>query len=104
MAFFVKESLQSKTLALQNLGIVDRTSRFVIGVALISIWLILPYPVGSGIIWFALLPFLGIYPVVTGILGWCPIYAMLKTKTCGTGKRNNCGTFPDQLYNLIRPH
>jgi hypothetical protein len=42
--------------------------------------------------------------MVTGIIGWCPTYALLKTKSCGTGKRNNCGTFPDQFDHLINPH
>jgi len=32
--------------------------------------------------WFLL----GLVPVVTGLIGWCPPYAMLGISTCGTKK------------------
>ena len=101
---YFNKSLQKHPYAPQNIGIIDRTARIIVGTILIGAWFILPYPLETGSIIFALLPFLGVFPVVTGIIGWCPTYAMLKTKSCGTGKRNNCGTFPDQLDHLINPH
>ena len=99
---FFNKSIQKHPYAPQNIGIIDRVSRVSVGLVLICIWFIFPYPIYADSVWFALLPFLGVAPVVTGIIGWCPTYAIFKTKSCGTGKRNNCGTFPDQLDHLLR--
>lgn len=99
--FFIDKTLQNPN-ALQNIGIIDRVSRVLVGSAMIGVWFV--YPIASVSMWFALLPLLGVFPLITGILGWCPVYGMLKTKSCGSDKRNSCGTFPDQLDHLIHPH
>ena len=101
MVAFLDKSLQNQSNALQNIGIIDRTVRIIVGSAMIGVWFV--YPIATVNIWFALLPLLGVFPLLTGILGWCPTYALLHTKSCGTDKRNNCGTFPDQLDHLIHP-
>ena len=101
MAKLIDESLQNR-FALQNIGIIDRTVRIIVGVSMIGAWFV--YPIASVSMWFALLPLLGVFPLLTGILGWCPTYAMFHTKSCGTDKYNTCGTFPDQLDHLINPH
>jgi hypothetical protein len=44
---------------------------------------------------------LSTYPILTGVLGWDPLYQMFKVKTCGTSKRNACGTFPYQIMSAI---
>ena len=88
--------------ALQNLGIFDRVARVVIGLGMIGVWFF--YPIQSVSMWLALVPLIGIYPLLSGILGWCPVYAMLHKKTCGTDAKHTCGTFPDQLDHLIHPH
>ena len=85
--------------ALQNIGVIDRTARIILGLAMISAWFI--YPIGSVSMWFALLPLLGVFPLLTGILGWCPTYALFRTRSCGTDESNTCGTFPDQLHHLF---
>jgi hypothetical protein len=102
MTQFLDKSLQNQTYALQNIGIIDRTVRLVVGSIMIGAWFI--YPVDTFTMWSALLPLLGVFPLLTGILGWCPTYAVFHTKSCGTDKRNNCGTFPDQLDHLFHPH
>jgi hypothetical protein len=97
-------SLIDKTLqtphALQNIGIIDRTVRIIVGLAMVSVWLF--YPITSLTLWIALLPLLGVVPLLTGILGWCPVYAMFHTKSCGVDERNTCGTYPDQLNHLMQ--
>ena len=57
----------------RNVGGVDRILRIVVGLALI----------GSTV--FHLLPvwgWIGIVPLATGIIGWCPAYLPFGIKTC----------------------
>lgn len=99
--FFYDKSLHNPN-ALQNIGIIDRVTRVIVGGAMVGAWFV--YPIASVSMWFALLPLLGVFPLITGMLGWCPVYGMLRTKSCGSDDRNSCGTFPDQLDHLINPH
>jgi hypothetical protein len=94
----IDQSLQNPN-ALQNLGIIDRLARVIIGTVLIGAWFL--YPIHTLHSWFAVLPLVGVYPFLTGILGWCPLYAAFHKKSCGINKRNTCGTFPAQLKQLI---
>lgn len=98
MLSLIDKSLQNAN-ALQNIGIIDRTVRIIVGLAMISAWFF--YPINSLNIWIALLPLLGIFPLLSGILGWCPVYALFKTKSCGMDERNTCGTYPDQFSHLM---
>ena len=60
-----------------NVGGIDRGVRIVVGVALIA-WALL----GQGDArWWGLV---GILPLVTGILRWCPAYLPFGFKTCRT--------------------
>lgn len=101
MVQLIDKSLQHSN-ALQNIGLIDRTVRVLVGLGMIGVWFF--YPIESVNIWLAMLPLLGILPLLSGILGWCPVYAMFHTKSCGTDKHNTCGTFPDQLDHMINPH
>lgn len=58
----------------QNVGSVDRWIRIVLGIALLSLIAFLD----GGIRWIGLI---GLIPLVTGILNYCPIYALLKIST-----------------------
>jgi hypothetical protein len=101
MVQFIDKSLRTPY-ALQNVGIIDRTIRILVGLGMIGAWFF--YPIESVSLWFVALPLLGIAPLLSGILGWCPIYALFGTKTCGTDEHNTCGTYPDQLSHLFRFH
>ena len=58
-----------------NVGGTDRIIRIVVGLALIGLVL-------AGLIgWWG---WLGIVPLATGLIGWCPPYAMLGFNTCKT--------------------
>jgi hypothetical protein len=52
----------------------DRIIRVVVGVALLSLILFL----SGGIRWIGLI---GLIPLLTGIFGFCPLYAIFKIKT-----------------------
>jgi len=58
----------------KNMSNLDRGIRIVVGVAILSLILFL----SGGIRWIGLL---GLIPLVTGIIGFCPLYALLKIKT-----------------------
>ncbi len=60
-----------------NVGAVDKVVRIVAGVALIALSFVGPfteslYPWGL----------IGIVPLVTGLIGFCPAYAIFGIKTC----------------------
>lgn len=58
-----------------NVGSLDRAARVAVGLVLIG--LTLTDTVGA---W----GWLGIVPLATGAIGWCPPYAMLGWNTCST--------------------
>ena len=58
-----------------NVGTVDRVIRAVLGIVLIALAL-------TGTIgWWG---WLGVVPLLTAAVGWCPPYAMLGINTCKT--------------------
>lgn len=56
-----------------NEGSLDRTLRIVVGLVLVA--LALTGTVGA---W----GWIGVVPIVTGALGWCPAYTLLGINTC----------------------
>lgn len=61
----------------QNIHNIERIIRIVLGAGLTSLAFI-----GPANSWFLL----GIIPLATGLIGWCPPYAMLGISTCKLGK------------------
>ena len=57
----------------RNLGTVDRVVRIVAGLGILSLAF-----VGPTTFW----GFLGLVPLVTGLVGFCPAYCPLGLKTC----------------------
>lgn len=62
-----------------NVGGIDRTLRIVAGLCLLSLLFILE---GSARYW----GLLGIVPILTGTLRWCPAYLPFGISTCSTKK------------------
>ena len=60
-----------------NVGGIDRVLRIVIGLVLIGLTL-------SGTI--GVWGWLGIVPLATGVIGWCPPYALFGWSTCAMKK------------------
>lgn len=57
----------------KNVGGIDRTLRIVLGLVLIGL-------AASGTVgWWG---YLGVVPLLTGLVGWCPPYALLGWNTC----------------------
>lgn len=60
-----------------NVGGLDRTLRILVGLALV-----VAAATGTVGIW----GYVGLIPLATGLLGWCPLYTVLGVKTCRKGK------------------
>jgi hypothetical protein len=58
-----------------NIGLVDKVLRIVAGIALLSLIFILE----GNARWWGLV---GLVPLVTGLVGWCPAYALIGASTC----------------------
>jgi hypothetical protein len=61
-----------------NEGTIDRVLRIVLGFALIAGYFLNPNGAYSWLYW------IGVIPLVTGILGWCALYSIFGIKTCKT--------------------
>ena len=62
-----------------NVGGVDRIVRIVVGLALLSLLFVLE----GNARWWGLI---GLVPLATGLLRWCPAYLPFGIKTCSTKK------------------
>jgi hypothetical protein len=56
-----------------NVGSIDRVLRIMVGLLLMGL------AAGGTIGWWG---WLGVVPLLTGVVGWCPPYAMLGFSTC----------------------
>ena len=61
----------------KNVGGIDRILRIVIGLALM-------YTAYSGM--FTPWGWIGVVPLITGLIGWCPPYAIFGLSTCSSCK------------------
>ncbi len=64
----------------KNIHNVERIIRVVVGLGLVSLAF-----VGPQNLWFLL----GLVPVATGLIGWCPPYQLLGINTCKLGNTKN---------------
>lgn len=60
-----------------NVGGIDRTIRIVLGIVLLSLFFVLE----GNTRWWGLV---GIVPLATGLLRWCPAYLPFGVRTCST--------------------
>jgi hypothetical protein len=58
-----------------NVGVVDKVARIIIGLALLSLMFVLE----GNLRWLGLV---GIVPLATGLIGYCPLYSLLGLSTC----------------------
>jgi hypothetical protein len=60
-----------------NEGTIDRALRVIAGIVLISLVFVGPQtPFG----------WIGVVPLLTGLVGWCPVYTLLGLNTCPVKK------------------
>ena len=63
----------------KNEGNLDRLIRFIIGLLVLSLWFALS---GTTKYW----ALLGLIPLLTSVLGWCPLYSLFGINTLGQRK------------------
>ena len=62
---------------MKNVGTVDKVIRIILGLVLLALVFVGPQtPWG----------WIGIIPLVTGLIGFCPLYGVLGINTCSTKK------------------
>ena len=64
----------------ENVGNTDRIIRILAGILILSAVVL----IDGNARWFGLI---GIVPLATGLIGWCPAYSLLGMNTCGTVRR-----------------
>jgi hypothetical protein len=64
----------------RNEGGLDRTFRIVLGLLLILSGYV------AGGTWGIVLYVVAIVPLLTGAIGWCPLYSLFRIDTCGLSK------------------
>ena len=64
----------------KNVGGIDRIIRLVVGVALLA-WGFAPVMSGGEFNWWGAI---GIVPLFTALINWCPLYPLLGISTCST--------------------
>lgn len=81
----------------QNIGLGDRMVRFFGGGALMAFGVISAVIYGHGVV-SAVAILLAVYPLMTTMMGWDPIYELVGAKTCSVeGGRHQCGTLPYEV-------
>lgn len=63
-----------------NVGNIDRTIRVIAGLAILSLYFVLE----GDMRWFALV---GLVPLATATMRWCPAYTLIGVNTCPVDKR-----------------
>ncbi len=63
----------------KNEGTVDRAIRVILGLVLLSLVFVGPK---------SMLGLIGIIPLITGLVGFCPLYKVVGLNTCPLDKRN----------------
>lgn len=58
----------------QNIGKYERIVRIVVGLGILSLAFVGPQTAWG---------YIGVLPILTGLTGWCPPYALLGISTCG---------------------
>ena len=87
---------------IQNEGFWDRVLRMAAGFALLG-WA--AYDLGregaAFQAWHAAAMLAAVYPILTGMLGWCPLYQLLGVRSC---REETCGTLPYEFETEVLHH
>ena len=68
---------------MKNEGGIDRALRIIAGLAILG-WGVYVWQTTGAFNYWALI---GIVPLFTGLVGWCPVYTLLGIKTCPTANK-----------------
>jgi hypothetical protein len=99
------QQLRAQLGVIQNIGWLDRVIRVLVGAAMLvyPAYLILTSDTAQSP-WLLYSMLLSVYPWLTGIVGFDPIYALFLVRSCDTSERNPCGTFPYEIDAALGRH
>jgi hypothetical protein len=70
-----RQDISKETEMTTNMGSLDRILRIVAGVALLAFALLSSHA-------YAWVGYIGVVPLLTALVGWCPAYTLLGLSTC----------------------
>jgi uncharacterized integral membrane protein len=73
----LRSGIEGDIVMTRNVGGIDRIARIVIGIALL-LFAITGVPATS----FNWIGWIGVVPLLTAAIGWCPLYAPFGIRTC----------------------
>jgi hypothetical protein len=89
--------IRGRVAPVENIGLVDRMIRFVGGGAVMTFGILKIVSTGHDVISAAAI-LLAVYPLMTTVVGWDPIYQLFGGRSCSLkGGRNQCGTLPYEI-------
>ncbi len=100
--------LRGKMAPAENIGLVDRMVRFFGGGLLMTYGVISALTTMHDVI-SAIAILVAVYPLMTTMMGWDPIYQLLGARSCSVENgRNQCGTLPYEMDSALgnnpKPH
>ena len=66
-------------MSFQNMSRRDRLARLIVGLSML--WVSWAWEAPEEAIWPVVLRVFSLFPLVTGLLGWCPVYTILGLST-----------------------
>ena len=93
--------IKGKILPAENIGLVDRMVRFFGGGILMAYGVISAITTVHDVV-SAIAILVAIYPLMTTMMGWDPIYQLFGARSCNVeGGRNQCGTLPYEMDSAL---
>jgi hypothetical protein len=93
--------IKGKILPAENIGLVDRMVRFFGGGILMAYGVISAITTVHDVV-SAIAILLAVYPLMTTMMGWDPIYQLFGARSCNVeGGRNQCGTLPYEMDSAL---
>lgn len=97
------KTLQTKFGVIENMGIVDRLLRTLVGLTL-TVPIIIAAASGDRPSWEIYASMAATYMLLTGMLGWDPFYALFHARSCDLSERNRCGSFQYEADAMLGHH
>ncbi|KAF0190808.1 MAG: hypothetical protein FD165_2366 [Gammaproteobacteria bacterium] len=97
--------LREKLAIQENMGVVDRAVRLIVGSVLIVPLVITMETISTALMDgqpYALIA--SFYLLLTGMMGWDPLYSVFHSRTCGLSDSNRCGTLEYQVDAALGRH
>lgn len=95
--------LREKLAIQENMGVVDRSFRVLAGL-LLTIPIIVTMSEVTPIGWELYSTLVAFYLLLTGMMGWDPLYAVIHARTCGISEKSQCGSFTYELDTALGRH